>query len=76
MGRPRNHGVVYGGKVGAKMRPPRPRKRPVVMDKVLVLGGPLAGRTIKLESFTGGTLPFTVGGRTGHIDAAGTWYGN
>lgn len=73
--RRRNPGVVYSGKVGAKMRPAsaKPRAKPVQRERMGCIDGPLAGQTLLVEKHTGAsTLPFTLNGRSGRY-VAGRW---
>lgn len=71
--------AVYSGRVGARMRPPRPRaaslsaKVPTRRDRVC--GGPFGGEHLRLSIENGlpQTFVFTVRGQTGRY-LGGVWH--
>lgn len=65
----KNRNVVYSGKVGAKMRPSRPRREPVKRKSFHCTAGPFANKWIRLElNGDGRTLPLCFGGWCGHYE--------
>lgn len=75
MRRRRNRGVVYTGKVGAKLRPRRwsVSRRRVPKVQYRCNSGPLKGHCIWLDPSSGHTtLPIVVRGERGHY-YCGTW---
>jgi hypothetical protein len=70
MRRALNSGVIYTGKVGARMAAPKHKaktKRPVQFGRYRCTGGPLDGRTLVFEIGSDlKTLTFRLHGRVGH----------
>ena len=67
-------GTIYRGKVGAKMRPHALRRpsRACRRMSVTVLGGPFAGKTLRLTEGLSYTLPFSVRDQVGRY-VSGLW---
>lgn len=63
----RRNGTVYTGRVGAKMRVGKPRRKPVFKSPFVVMDGPLRGVVLWLSS--GSTLPVVVRGKAGQYAA-------
>lgn len=78
MRRTKNTGVIYTGKVGARMTQRKHKvkaKRPVQFDRHRCAGGPLDGRVLVFEVGTDlKTLTFRLHGQTGHYFGA-RWVG-
>lgn len=57
--RRRRNSCVYTGKVGARMKPPKPRaNRRIIKQAIRLMGGPLSGETVRLDVHSGRfTLP-------------------
>lgn len=78
MRRAKNPGVVYSGRVGAKLRPKAVPKSAALVRRYLYkqikcLGGPLHFKTIKLDVFGDlKTLPIVCKGQAGHYEN-GCW---
>lgn len=70
----KNPGVIYTGRVGAKLRPRKIHRRPGILKAIVYLeGGPLHGSKVKLEK-NGDmrTLPIMCRGRIGQY-VKGNW---
>lgn len=65
MTRRQRNPCVYTGKVGAKMRPPKPRRKPVQRVRCKLQGGPLDGCWARLELGALHTLPLALRGQCG-----------
>lgn len=75
MRRIKNTNVIYTGRVGVRMRPPRgPRSSRRIIKKVVqLLGGPLSGARVWLSAHDGmSTLPIVCKGQAGHYQN-GCW---
>ena len=69
----RRNSCVYTGLVGAKMRPAKPRRKPVLYVTHVAENGPFRGRPIRTEAGQPHTLEFTVPGWPPGRYIAGTW---
>lgn len=75
----KNRGVIYTGRIGAKLRPRRAKsaaaRRVFQYKQWRLFGGPLGGSLIKLDATGDGrTLPIVCKGMAGHYKA-GHWVG-
>lgn len=66
----RKNPCVYTGKVGARMRPHKPRRPPVKRQSYRCSGGQFHNKWIRLEAQSRNTLPINVGGRCGQYKLA------